>query len=200
MANQYRAADVSVSIHEELDELPQMNRRQALFWLIGGLLVLLVSARLLVWAASNIAAALGVSELIVGLTIVAVGTSLPELAATVGSAMKGPLGHRHRQRGGLEHPERSGRARRTRPVWRDCDRKRRAVAGRRHHARADAAACPVRYACHRSAPVAVITRFEGTIILFAWIGYNAMLFSRPETLDIPPVLQEKLEENFAHLL
>ena len=44
---------------------------------------------LLVWAASHIATALGVSELVIGLTIVAVGTSLPELAASVMSALKG---------------------------------------------------------------------------------------------------------------
>jgi len=42
-----------------------------------------------VWAASHIAQALGVSELVIGLTIVAVGTSLPELAAATLSAIKG---------------------------------------------------------------------------------------------------------------
>ena len=60
-------------------------------WLsfLGGLLLLIASSRLLVWAASNIALSLGVSELVIGLTIVAVGTSLPELAASVTSALKG---------------------------------------------------------------------------------------------------------------
>ena len=52
-------------------------------------MVLLLSAEVLVWAATTIAQALGVSELIIGLTIIAIGTSLPELAATVGSALKG---------------------------------------------------------------------------------------------------------------
>jgi cation:H+ antiporter len=42
-----------------------------------------------VWGAKSVALALGVSELVIGLTIVAVGTSLPELAATVASALKG---------------------------------------------------------------------------------------------------------------
>lgn len=53
-----------------------------------GLLVLLASSRLLVWSATEIATALGVSELIIGLTIVALGTSLPELAASIASVRK----------------------------------------------------------------------------------------------------------------
>ena len=74
---------------EELEEIPELPRWRALLWLLSGLVVLLVSAEVLVWAATTIAQALGVSELIIGLTIIAVGTSLPELAATVGSALKG---------------------------------------------------------------------------------------------------------------
>jgi cation:H+ antiporter len=60
-------------------------------WLkfLGGLTLLVISSRVLVMGAVNIATSLGVSELIVGLTIVAIGTSLPELAASVMSAMKG---------------------------------------------------------------------------------------------------------------
>ena len=56
---------------------------------IVGLVLLVVSSRLLVVGAVNIATALGVSELVIGLTIVAIGTSLPELAASVMSALKG---------------------------------------------------------------------------------------------------------------
>ena len=56
---------------------------------LGGLLLLIGSSRVLVWSASNIALSLGVSELVIGLTIVAVGTSLPELAASIASALKG---------------------------------------------------------------------------------------------------------------
>ena len=60
-------------------------------WLsfLAGLMLLIASSRILVWAASHIALELGVSELVIGLTIVAVGTSLPELAASVMSALKG---------------------------------------------------------------------------------------------------------------
>ena len=62
-----------------------------LAWLkfLGGLVLLVISSRVLVIGAVNVATALGVSELIVGLTIVAIGTSLPELAASVVSAVKG---------------------------------------------------------------------------------------------------------------
>jgi cation:H+ antiporter len=66
-----------------------MPLRRALFWLAVGLLLLIVSSRILVWGAVSIAQALGVSDLIIGLTIVALGTSLPELAASVIAARKG---------------------------------------------------------------------------------------------------------------
>ena len=57
--------------------------------IIGGLVLLLGSSRLLVWGAVELALSLGVSELVVGLTVVAVGTSLPELATSIASALKG---------------------------------------------------------------------------------------------------------------
>lgn len=66
-----------------------MVLKKAILWLIVGLLLLLVSSRLLVWGAVTIAQTLGVSDLIIGLTIVALGTSLPELAASVMAARKG---------------------------------------------------------------------------------------------------------------
>jgi len=64
-----------------------MNR--ALLWVVVGLLLLIASSRLLVWGAVEIAHGFGVSDLIIGLTIVAVGTSLPELASSVIAARKG---------------------------------------------------------------------------------------------------------------
>ncbi|MDF0749608.1 calcium/sodium antiporter [Marinobacter sp. 71-i] len=66
-----------------------MPLRNAVLWLIAGLLVLVVSSRILVWGAVEIAHGFGVSDLIIGLTIVAVGTSLPELASSVIAARKG---------------------------------------------------------------------------------------------------------------
>ncbi|MFC3032775.1 calcium/sodium antiporter [Pseudoalteromonas fenneropenaei] len=66
-----------------------MPLRSAVLWLVIGLVVLIASSRMLVWGAVEIAAALGVSDLIIGLTIVALGTSLPELAASIIAAKKG---------------------------------------------------------------------------------------------------------------
>lgn len=71
-------------------EMPEaMSTPRALLWLALGMVLLLVSSRALVWGAVHVATALGVSELAIGLTIVAIGTSLPELAASVMSALKG---------------------------------------------------------------------------------------------------------------
>lgn len=66
-----------------------MPLRNAVLWLIAGLLLLIVSSRILVWGAVELALGFGVSDLIIGLTIVAVGTSLPELASSVIAARKG---------------------------------------------------------------------------------------------------------------
>ena len=73
----------------ELDLANPMPLRFAVIWLVIGLLLLIVSSRLLVWGAVAVAQSLGVSDLIIGLTIIAVGTSLPELASSVIAARKG---------------------------------------------------------------------------------------------------------------
>ena len=71
-------------------ELPHdMPMPRAAFWLVVGMALLLASSKLLVWGAVNIATAFGISDLVIGLTIIAVGTSLPELAASIASAFKG---------------------------------------------------------------------------------------------------------------
>ena len=70
-------------------EIPtDMSLGRSLFWLLFGIVVLVTSSRLLVWGAVGIAEAYGVSDLVIGLTIVALGTSLPELAASIASALK----------------------------------------------------------------------------------------------------------------
>ncbi len=73
---------------KELDA-ESMSRGRALFWLLVGLLLLIISSRLLVWGAVTIARDFGISDLIIGLTIVAVGTSLPELASSLAAARRG---------------------------------------------------------------------------------------------------------------
>ena len=71
----------------ELAARPMPNRR-ALTWVGLGLAGLLLSSRGLVWGAVQIAQALGVSDLLIGLTVVAVDTSLPELASSVAAIRK----------------------------------------------------------------------------------------------------------------
>jgi cation:H+ antiporter len=62
---------------------------RALVRIAVGLVLLLVASRLLVWSAAGIAGWWGLSDLVIGLTVVAIGTSLPELAASVAAARKG---------------------------------------------------------------------------------------------------------------
>jgi cation:H+ antiporter len=70
-------------------EMPkQMPVWTALMWLVLGLVVLFAGSQILVHGAVDIATRLGVSDLVIGLTIIAIGTSLPELAATVMSAVR----------------------------------------------------------------------------------------------------------------
>ena len=56
--------------------------------LIVSLIILVSSARLVVWGGTSLALSFGVSDLIIGLTVVALGTSLPELAVSISSALK----------------------------------------------------------------------------------------------------------------
>ncbi len=157
---------------DELDELPQLNQRQAIFWLVVGLLALILSAQVLVWAATQVARDLGVSDMVIGLTIVAIGTSLPELAATVGSALKG---HPDIAIGnvvgsnilnilavlavpalvapvGLSHLA----------LWRDAGMM-------------VALTMLLALFAYGIGSRAVITRFEGAVLLLAWTGYNVLL-------------------------
>jgi cation:H+ antiporter len=77
-------------IAEFQEQIPEdMPLGKAFFWLLAGLVVLLGSAQMLVWGSVNIAEAFGVSDLVIGLTIVAIGTSLPELAASIVAARRG---------------------------------------------------------------------------------------------------------------
>lgn len=65
------------------------KRLVSVLWLVTGLLLLVISSKILVWGAVEIARNLGVSDLVIGLTIIAIGTSLPEVATSITSAIKG---------------------------------------------------------------------------------------------------------------
>jgi cation:H+ antiporter len=72
-----------------INEMPEdVSEAKARLFFAIGLVGLLLSSKLLVWAAVNIAESFGVSDLVIGLTIVALGTSLPELAASISSVLK----------------------------------------------------------------------------------------------------------------
>ena len=69
-----------------------VNTKLAIFWLILGIGTLLIGAHLLVDGAILVARALGVSEVVIGILLVSFGTSLPELAVSLVSALKGEYG------------------------------------------------------------------------------------------------------------
>lgn len=74
-------------------EIPQhVSMKIATFWLIVGLATLLVGAHILVNGSIEIAETLGVSEVVIGITLVALGTSLPELAVSIVSVLKNEHG------------------------------------------------------------------------------------------------------------
>ena len=156
------------SIQEELHQLPDMTTMRAVTRLITGLVVLLASAQLLVYAATTIATSLGVSEMIIG-------TSLPELAATIGAAIKG---HPDIAIGnvvgsnilnilavlavpGIIAPTDIDFA----ALWRDCGMML-------------ALTLMLALFAYGINSRAVITRFEGAVMLLAWIGYNTLLIQQ----------------------
>lgn len=82
------ASASSVQESSEESEKP-MGLGMSIFWLVLGMGLLVGSSRALVWGAVDIAHRFGVSDLLIGLTIVAIGTSLPELASSIAAARKG---------------------------------------------------------------------------------------------------------------
>mgnify|MGYP000246035576 CR=1 FL=1 len=78
------AADVEQELAQK-----QVPLNSALLRLIGGLVLLVIASRVLVWGAVDIARSFGVSDMIIGLTIVAIGTSLPELASSILATRRG---------------------------------------------------------------------------------------------------------------
>lgn len=83
---------VKIGQFEDLDAVDERSTGTALLLVLGGTVTLLVGARLLVDSAQSISTALDVDQGFIGLTVVAIGTSLPELAASVAAARKGQSG------------------------------------------------------------------------------------------------------------
>tara|TARA_R110001599_G_scaffold145321_2_gene327717 strand:+ start:8844 stop:9818 length:975 start_codon:yes stop_codon:yes gene_type:complete len=79
---------LAVEIEHEMENRG-MPIGRACLWLVIGLALLIGSSRLLVWGAVDIAHAFGVSDLVIGLTVIAIGTSLPELASSIIATRKG---------------------------------------------------------------------------------------------------------------
>ena len=173
--SQRRKPELPEAIQEELEGLEDMPMGRALVYLIVGLAVLLASAQTLVWAATEVAEYLGVSELIIGLTVIAIGTSLPELAATLAAAVKG-------------HPDIAiGNVVGSNilnivavlavpalitPVGLDIH-----VLWRDYGMMAALTLLLVLFAYgFGSRPI--ITRFEGCVMALAWIGYNVLLYTQ----------------------
>ena len=86
------AANDPIKMDFEAEIPANESMKSAIAWLVIGLGTLLVGARWLVEGSINVAEDLGVSEVVIGITIVAFGTSLPELAVSLVSALKGEYG------------------------------------------------------------------------------------------------------------
>ncbi|MEM5551015.1 calcium/sodium antiporter [Pseudoalteromonas neustonica] len=76
-------------VSEACEDVPDnVTTKSALFWLVIGMILLPVSSHFLVGSAVDIAQYFGLSDLVIGLTIIAIGTSLPELAACIAGVLK----------------------------------------------------------------------------------------------------------------
>ncbi len=73
----------------DAEDAKAVSCRHPCLALVGGLMLLVASSHILVWGAVGLARSFGVSELLIGLTVVAAGTSLPELASAIASARRG---------------------------------------------------------------------------------------------------------------
>ncbi|MCZ4250261.1 MAG: calcium/sodium antiporter [Pseudoalteromonas sp.] len=76
-------------VSEACEDVPNdVSTKSAVFWLVIGMILLPISSHFLVESAVDIAKYFGLSDLVIGLTIIAIGTSLPELAACIAGVLK----------------------------------------------------------------------------------------------------------------
>lgn len=167
------------ALRSELDDLADMPMLKAAGWFLAGLVVLLLSADVLVAAANEVAVRFQVSPVVVGLTIIAVGTSLPELSVTITAALRGhadmAIGNvvgsnilnilavlaipALLQPQGIEPST----------LWRD------------YGTMVALTALLVLFA-YAVGSRKVITRFEGVVLVAAWLGYTWMVYHQDEVL------------------
>jgi cation:H+ antiporter len=86
LRSRHDSLEADLDVELEVDPMPL---KTSLIWLTVGMIFLVISSRIVVWGAVDIARAFGVSDLIIGLTVVAIGTSLPELASAIAATRKG---------------------------------------------------------------------------------------------------------------
>ena len=72
----------------EENDMPPLRTLPAVVWTVVGLVVMVGASHLLVWGSVDVAHTLGVSDLVIGLTVVAIGTSVPELASAIAAARR----------------------------------------------------------------------------------------------------------------
>lgn len=80
------ADQLATEVDGAIDE--SISTRRAIVYMIAGLIVLVLSSRLMIWGGVGLARQLGISDVLIGLTVVALGTSLPELAASITAVMR----------------------------------------------------------------------------------------------------------------
>ena len=170
-----RSGRLPSNIQSELEELPNMTLPKAAMWFCVGLVVLLFSSDVLVKAATEVAERFQVSELVIGLTIVAVGTSLPELSVTVTAVLRGHAGMAIGNVVGsnilnilavLSIPAlMDPRHIETVVLWRD-------------YGMMMALTALLILFAYGIGSRSVITRFEGVVLVAAWIGFTVLLYQQ----------------------